>query len=210
MDAKMPHFYQFFFITAFFVLMGGLALAYEEPSYSVVKTYPDFELRQYESFIIAEVHVFDEFDNAGKQAFRKLFDYISNKDRPQGKIAMTTPVIQQPLQEEHVESSGEAVVRQGYRFAFVMPAEYALADLPAPEDPDIKISEQPARFMAARRYSGTWSEKRYRDNEKILLDAIEKNNLTATGQPIFARYNAPFSLWFLRRNEVLVGVENPF
>ncbi|NIQ94116.1 MAG: heme-binding protein, partial [Desulfuromonadales bacterium] len=59
------------------------------------------------------------------------------------------------------------------------------------------------------RYSGTWSEDLYRENEKILLEAIEAAGLKAIGEPIFARYNAPFSLWFMRRNEVLVEVEAP-
>jgi hypothetical protein len=60
--------------------------------------------------------------------------------------------------------------------------------------------------MAVRRYSGTWSEDRYRKNEKILFDAIKREGLKAVGVPFFARYNAPFSLWFLRRNEVWIEI----
>ena len=72
-------------------------MAYEEPAYRVIKTYPAFELRQYDAYVVAETQVAGAFDEVGNQAFRKLFGYISAEQRPQGKIAMTTPVIQQPV-----------------------------------------------------------------------------------------------------------------
>lgn len=195
----------------FLVLCGDLALAYEEPQYSVVRTYDDFELRQYEPFVVAEILVEGAFDEVGSQAFRGLFAYISEDDRPQGKIAMTTPVIQQPVAGEAEEGTeGDKLSNQGsYRFAFVMPAQYRLEDLPLPKSAEVKIKQKPARLMAARRYSGTWSEERYRENEKVLITALAKEGLRVLGEPIFARYNAPFSLWFLRRNEVLIEVRIP-
>jgi DNA gyrase inhibitor GyrI len=183
------------------LLSGGSVLAYEEPQYTVVTTYDDFELRQYEPYVVAEIRTTGDFDEIGNQAFRKLFRFISEDDRPQGKISMTVPVIQQPLPEESDQKS--------YRFAFVMPAAYKLEDLPKPDDATIEIKNIPARLLVARRYSGTWSQERYRKNEKILTEATIKAGLTPVGKPIFARYNAPFSLWFLRRNEVLIEVVPP-
>jgi hypothetical protein len=124
---------------------------------------------------------------------------------------MTVPVIQQPLSadETAAQPQEQAVASSRYRLAFVMPAEYDLDDLPQPADASILIRSIPSRVMAARRYSGTWSEARYRENEKLLLDAVAKAGLEAIGTPVFARYNAPFSLWFLRRNETLVEVLAP-
>ncbi len=191
-------------------LWGDIALAYEEPGYEVVKTFPEFELRQYAPYVVAETVVQGDFSAVGNQAFRRLFAYISAEKRPQGKIAMTTPVIQQPLPKS-AEPEADAV--QGtdkatrYRFAFVMPKSYTLESLPVPDNVEVKLKDVPARLMAVRRYSGTWSEDRYRKNEQRLLDAINKQGLNVVGEPVFARYNAPFSLWFLRRNEVLVEIQ---
>lgn len=185
-------------------------MAYEEPSYEVVKTFPEFELRQYEPYVVAETFVNGDFSDVGSQAFRLLFSYISEDKRPQGKIEMTTPVIQQPdqggteLTNEDIQGDDKL---PGYRFAFVMPKAYALEDLPVPADSKVKLKEVPAKLMAARRYSGTWSEEKYRKNEKILFEAINKQGLQVIGEPVFARYNAPFSLWFLRRNEVLIEIQ---
>ena len=191
---------------------GGFALAYEEPGYTVVERYQEFELRQYDTYLVAETSVSGDFDDVGGEAFRRLFDYISEGDRPQGKIAMTTPVIQQPLPtvtEQSAVDDASPGANNRYRFAFVMPAGYSLEDLPRPENPKVLIKSVPARLMAARRYTGTWSEERYRSNEQQLLAAVQAAGLKTLGPPIFARYNAPFSLWFLRRNEVLVEVAAP-
>ena len=191
---------------------GDLSLAYDEPAYRVIKTYSGFELRQYDAYVVAETQVAGVFDDVGSQAFRRLFRYISTEERPQGKIAMTTPVIQQPITADEKtgdDASAPADTGTNYRFAFVMPAEYALNDLPKPDNVTIQLSSIPARLMAARRYSGTWSEKRYRKNQQELLEALQAAGLKTLGAPIFARYNAPFSLWFLRRNEVLIEVAAP-
>ena len=191
---------------------GDLSLAYDEPAYRVIKTYSGFELRQYDAYVVAETQVAGAFDDVGSQAFRRLFRYISTEERPQGKIAMTTPVIQQPIaagEKTGDDASAPAGTGISYRFAFVMPAEYALNDLPKPDNVTIQLTSIPARLMAARRYSGTWSEKRYRKNQQKLFEAVQAAGLKTLGTPIFARYNAPFSLWFLRRNEVLIEVAAP-
>ena len=108
--------------------------------------------------------------------------------------------------ESGVDDEREGNKTNRYRFAFVMPKTYTLESLPVPDSTEITLKGIPARLMAVRRYSGTWSEDRYRKNEQILLDAIKREGLKVVGEPIFARYNAPFSLWFLRRNEVLIEI----
>jgi hypothetical protein len=79
--------------------------------------------------------------------------------------------------------------------------------LPSPADPRVKIKEVKSRLFAAFTYSGTWSEERYRQHEAALLRAAKNAGLITIGEPIFARYNSPFTLWFLRKNEVLADVE---
>lgn len=88
----------------------------------------------------------------------------------------------------------------------MMPASYDIGTLPVPDDPLVILRQVPARRMATIRYSGRWSEKNYQKN-KIKLDVwIEKEDLSVIGEPIWARYNAPFVPWFMRRNEILVPV----
>jgi hypothetical protein len=197
------------------ILAGGPVLATEEPRYEVVKQYEAFELRRYAPQLRADAEVTGEFETAGNQAFRILAAYIFGANRKQETLAMTAPVDMRPAAgSEKIAMTAPVTMvpkdggaqRGTYVFSFVMPAGYTRATLPQPTDPRVMIREVPARLMAARRYSGTWSESRYREQESILIEAVAQARLRTAGPPVFARYNSPFALWFLRRNEVLIEV----
>jgi hypothetical protein len=88
-----------------------------------------------------------------------------------------------------------------------MERKYTLDTLPRPRDPRIRLEERAARVMAVRRYSGRWTEENYRRNEGKLMEALSADGRHPIGAPILARYNSPVTLWFLRRNEVMVEIE---
>jgi len=203
-------------IGAALLLAGGNAMAIEEPKYEVVKTDPDFELRRYASYLVAETEVTGAFDEVGSQAFRILASYIFGNNRAQEKMEMTAPVNQRSAAGDSEKMEMTAPVTQRpkgganadtFVLSFVMPSRYTLDTLPEPLDQRIRLREEPAKLMAVRRYTGRWTQSNYRENESLLLTAVRKAGLTPVAAPIYARYNSPFSLWFLRRNEVMVEVE---
>ena len=202
---------------AVLLMMGGTnVMAIEEPKYEVVQTFEEFELRRYAPYLVAETEVKGEFDAVGNAAFRILADYIFGNNRSQEKMAMTAPVNQRPIAGISEKMEMTAPVRQRpvdgteeetFILSFVMPSGYSLDTLPEPLDPRVRLREEPAKLMAVRRYSGRWVESNYRENEILLLNAVERSGLNPVAPPIYARYNSPFSLWFLRRNEVMVKIE---
>ncbi|MCW8859238.1 MAG: heme-binding protein [Deltaproteobacteria bacterium] len=182
-------------------------MAIEEASYDLVKTEGSFELRDYAPHILAETFLRGDFEETGSKAFRKLFGYISGDNRSQKKIAMTAPVSQQ--QSEKITMTAPVSQQKSgdqWVVSFMMPGSYNLETLPIPDDPQITLRQIPARRMATIRYSGFWSEKNYQKNKLRLDSWIEKEGLTVIGEAIWARYNAPFIPWFLRRNEILIPV----
>jgi hypothetical protein len=198
-------------------LAGAPALATEEPQYELIRTYPEFELRRYEPHLVAEMQVSGDFDGVGSTAFRVLADYIFGNNRKRESIEMTAPVSQRPSDGEEGEEIGmTAPVKQqpasegeSYVVSFVMPARYTLDTLPEPLDERIRIREEPGQLVAARRYSGRWTHANYQDNLETLREGLARADLRPVWAPVYARYNSPFSLWFLRRNEVLIEVEAP-
>jgi hypothetical protein len=181
----------------------------EKAKYKVTVKEGKFEVRQYSPQIVAETIVDADFNDAGNMAFRRLFDYISGNNRKRESISMTAPVNQKSRSEKismtapvnQYQSEGRFIV------SFVMPSKYTLESLPEPQDSNVALREVPSCTLAAVRYSGTWSKKRYDAQKELLEEFIRNKDLRINGEAVFARYDPPFQLSFLRRNEVLIPVE---
>jgi hypothetical protein len=196
---------------AMFFATAGEGMALEEAKYTVILKDESFELRQYEPHLVAETVVDGDFDKAGNEGFRRLFKYISGENQNKRSIVMTAPVSQDAGSEKIAMTAPVSQERTDgrWRVAFVMPSEYTMDTLPQPVDPKVSLRHVPACRMAAITYSGTWSRERY-DKHKALLEAfIRQRKWSPLGEPVLARYNSPFTLWFLRRNEVLIPVQRP-
>jgi effector-binding domain-containing protein len=185
------------------------AMAIEEAGYNVVKKEGKFEIRDYAPHILAETVVDGDIEKAGSKAFNRLFRYISGDNRSREKVAMTAPVSQEPRGEkiEMTAPVGQRGAGEQWAVSFMMPASYTLETLPEPDDPKISLRQVPAHRMAAVRYSGFWSEKKYLRYKKKLEAWVQEEGLTIVGDPVWARYNSPFTPWFLRRNEILIPVD---
>ena len=181
-------------------------MAIEEAAYTVIARDGAFEIRDYAPHVVAETLVEGTLEEAGNKAFNRLFRYISGGNRSREQVAMTAPVSQRPEGEKIAMTAPVAQQRARGRWAvsFMMPASYTLETLPTPEDPQVALRQVPPRRMAAVRYSGSWSERGYRRNLQKLESWMREKGLVPAGDPVWARYNSPFSLWFLRRNEILI------
>ncbi|MEM8982783.1 MAG: heme-binding protein [Pseudomonadota bacterium] len=193
------------------VVLGTEAVAYEEPTYTVLATYDEFEIRRYQPYLVAETTVDGDFEASGNAAFRLLAGYIFGDNAPAEKMAMTVPVTRQDTVGEKMAMT-TPVTRQNNAssttYQFVMEAKYTLASLPKPLDPRVKLKSVDARTVAARRYSGRINERNYAKNLTILKAALAEHDLQALGEPMSAVYNGPFTLPFLRRNEVLIDIDS--
>ena len=186
-------------------------MAVEEAAYETVEVFGDFELRRYAPLIHAEVEVDASFGQAGSRAFPILARYIGGENQSAQNVAMTAPVMQAASGERIAMTApvNQAPASDGndrYVVSFVMPAKYTLDTVPRPTDPRIRLRAADSRLVAARRYSGRWTQRRYAEEEQRLLKAVAAAGLEVTGSPEYARYNPPWMPWFLRRNEVLVEV----
>lgn len=198
-------------------LGGAVALAQyrniEEPSYALVKSEGDFELRDYPEIVVAEVTHSGDRNAASGKSFRRLAAYIFAQDRPAGgeEIAMTAPVIMDQQSQANEEIAMTAPVLQDkagegeWRMRFVMPSKYTVDTLPpAPED--ITLTTVPSRKIAAVRFSGTAPASELSKQESALRDWIEEQGPTAVADAEYAFYDAPMVPGPLRRNEVMIEV----
>lgn len=189
----------------------GQAMAIEEAKYTTLLKERSFEVREYEPHIVAETVVDGDLENAGNQAFSPLFKYISGNNRSRDKVAMTAPVGMRAASKTISMTSPVAQQQDGGRWvvSFMMPSAYSLETLPAPIDPRVALRRIPKRTMAAVRYSGFWSEKNYLKHAAKLNKWVAKKGFNVVSDPLWARYDAPYMPWFLRRNEILLTIETP-
>ena len=200
------------------LLIASTALAIEEPKYTILEKSEPFELRSYAPRIVAEVKVDGDLDAASSQGFRLIAAYIFGKNQVSEKIAMTAPVgiessdqnksakiaMTVPVAIEGAKSFEDA--SNQWTVSFVMPSEYTLATLPKPLNSEVKIRVVPAEKRAVITFSGFNSAEKAQAKTQLLQDWIKTKNLKTTGDPQFARYNPPWSLPFMRRNEILIQV----
>ena len=132
-------------------------------------------------------------DEAGNAGFRILAGYIFGGNQGARQLAMTAPVTQ-------------AADASGMRVQFVLPRGVTLETAPEPLDPRVQLREVPASQWAALRYSGTWSQANYDEHLALLKTTLAKEGVATQGEPVLARYNAPFTPWFLRRNEIWLAL----
>ncbi|CAN5371765.1 heme-binding protein [soil metagenome] len=183
----------------------------EKQPYLVVRTEPGFEVRRYPAHVVAETTVSADFEDAGNRAFRYLFGYISGDNIASRSIDMTSPVVQAASQR--VAMTAPVVQTSSddkYTVAFVLPASLDEASAPIPSRPEVSLRTVPARLAAAVQFTGRWSKSAYDKHRSQLLTAVADAGLSAIGEPWFARFDPPFTPWFLRHNEVVVEIaENP-
>ena len=193
------------------LLIAALPLssqAIEEPDYEVIRKIDTVEVRQYAAYVVAEVVLNASADDAGNQAFPILAGYIFGKNKGERKLAMTAPVTQVavPVKMAMTAPVTQAPVAGGMQVQFVLPRDVTLESAPEPLDPRVQLRQVPASRWVVVRYSGTWSQANYDEHLALLKATIETAGIATRGEPVLARYNAPFTPWFLRRNEIWLAL----
>ena len=159
--------------------------------------------------LVAQTTVEASYDKSGSIAFRRLAGYIFGKNTKKQSIAMTAPVYQESTSEKIAMTAPVLQEKTGQQWTmtFVMPLEYKRETLPQPVDPLVIIKEIPGHKLASLRYTGSLSEERFAAKANVLKAWLKEKNYQALSEPRLAAYDPPWTIWFLRRNEVHADIE---
>lgn len=189
----------------------GFRSGYEQPHYDVIdRAGENLEVRLYASRLAAEARIVASRKEDGRNAtFRLLFDYISGANSGEAGIDMTAPVETTEASRKiamttPVETSSETDGRVTMRF--FLPSEFTLENVPQPTDPRVRIIEVPEQILAVLRFSGSRDDEMVRAKKEQLLGALRGTKWQAASEPVALFYDPPWTLPFLRRNEVAVAV----
>ena len=165
----------------------------KEPKYEVLQSYEKIELRLYEPFLVAEVECPGIRKEAIRSGFRILANYIFGNNIASAKLRMSIPVTQQKIGD-------------GWKIRFMLTQTSDLNDLPQPNNQLVKLLSIPRKKFAAIRFSGIANDEKLQRYTTQLREFAASHKWPLDDRPILAFYNPPWTLPFLRRNEVLFEV----
>jgi hypothetical protein len=205
---EMQTWFQTAITLSLFLIGAPIAMATEEPSYRVITQSEPFEIREYPPLIVAQVEVPGDLSEASSAGFRLIANYIFGNNisvRDGGlttaepapeKIAMTVPVI--------AEGKGD---QKTWLIQFVMPKQYTMDTLPKPNNSQVKLVPIGPQKLAVIRFTGFVSDDKVQEKTAELMAWIKSRNMLPLGNPRLARYNPPWSIPWMRRNEILIPIQ---
>ena len=189
------------------VAWSAMANNVETPDYVVSSKQGDLEIRDYGPNIVAEATVEGERDKAIQRGFGIIADYIFGNNLSSAKVAMTAPVLQQSSEKIAMTAPvTQQAQGQSWNVRFVMPSKYTIETLPKPVNPQVALIEVPAKRLAVIRFSGLANRGSLDEQEERLRTFLAERGLEAINTPQYAFYDAPWTLPFMRRNEIMIEI----
>jgi hypothetical protein len=164
----------------------------ETPKYTVLKKYDEFEIRQYDSMIIAQTILpSSSYDASSSMGFRRVASYIFGGNDKNESISMTSPVFME--------------MGENTKMAFVMPKNYKLEALPKPNSGDVQLIVIEPKKYAVLKFSGFASDEKIKEKSQELQNLISREKLTKVGTFQYLGYNPPWKV-IGRKNEIAVEI----
>ena len=168
----------------------------ERQEFKVLRTYEDFELREYMPCVIAEVRVSGQFSTSSSNAFSTLFNYISQGNNSSQKIAMTAPVI--------TAQKADTPETTDWYVSFVMPSGSTFGRLPNPNDSRVKLRELDTETCIAKSFRGRATDELSQKIAEALRASASNANIALSDETRICRFDPPFKPGFLQYNEIVI------
>ena len=170
----------------------------QRQEFRLIRAYSDFELREYNPCVLAEVRVSAHYSTASSAAFGSLFRYISKGNKTAQKIAMTAPVIAAQRTDKSQEDE--------WFVSFVMPSGSNIGHLPNPNDPNVVLRDLDSETCIALSFRGKATAALSEKKIQHLRSAAAKENISLSAETRICRFDPPFKPGFLQYNEIVIPV----
>jgi hypothetical protein len=181
-----------------------------EPKFALEVRDREFEVRRYEARVVAQTHVAGDRKQAESEGFRRLAGYIFGGNKTRTKISMTEPVAQTAEARKIAMTAPVGQKSEGDRswtVSFTMPEGETLATLPEPTDARVTLRDVAPARVGVVRFSGRWTDERFASHTELLRSWLSVRGLRPSGEVEVNRYDPPWTLWFMRRNEVWLTLD---
>lgn len=179
----------------------------ETPNFDIVDQVGDAVIRRYPTRLAADTVVdTDDVEQAREKGFKRLAGYIFGDNTPRIKIAMTAPVAQSTHKIEMTAPVSQARMETGWRIRFFLPSRFNQANAPQPTDNRVVLQSLPPETYAVLQFSHSRSESAVHRHITLLEHTLSGSRWQPSGPAVAWFYDPPWTLPFLRRNEVAIPV----
>jgi hypothetical protein len=181
---------------------------YEILSYNVLIEEGNFQVRQYQDYVVAAATTEGSYEDNTDEGHDLLFDYISGENAGKQKIAMTAPVIQKSEGKKIAMTAPVLQKKSGSKWtmSFVLPSDYTVENAPQPLDSRVVIQKTTGKKVAVITYNGGLGEESITENTSKLMEWVNQKGFTVIEPSYSAGYDPPWTLPWLKRNEILVEI----
>ena len=178
------------------IIILNKVMAIETPKHTLIKKENGFEVREYESMIIATTSVRSDYSDAASTGFRRIASYIFGGNSANMSIEMTAPVL-----------TNSPDSQDNYEIQFVMPSEHSMEDLPQPNSENVTLKKVNLGRTAVLRFGGWATKERASKYKDELRDLLLVNGYIPNGIFMVAQYNSPWAIPPFRKNEIIVQIK---
>ena len=155
--------------------------------------------------IAAEAAIVGERKSAINEGFRLIAAYIFGANKPMSKITMFAPVHKQGKETIAMTAPvTQQVENNAWLVRFIMPKRWTMETLPQPDDLRVRLVSVPAKRVVVICFSGLATATLIQAKTDEIRAYVAEHGLDTRGEPVLAFYNPPWTLPFLRRNEVML------
>ncbi|MFT5280721.1 MAG: DNA gyrase inhibitor GyrI [Flavobacteriaceae bacterium] len=205
-----------FFIVIIVVLFVWIVWSFftdsslESPTYIVLEKKAGYEIREYDSHIIAETTVSGNASNSTGKAFREIGGYIFGENTENQSIAMTTPVT--TAQASTVIEMTAPVTTETkdnmMTMSFMMPSRFNLDNLPNPNSNNVSFREVPSGTFATIAFSGRASTQKRLKKTQQLTELLKRDGVSIVSEAQLLQYDRPTKFPLLQKNEIKIEIQN--
>jgi hypothetical protein len=182
----------------------------ESPKYDVLHADGELEIRRYPAHLRAKLLVAGPYVESTRSGFKRLASFISGHNSGSVQLYPPGSAAQANIRGEHIAMTAPvlfAPAEGGWTTAFILPRRYSFSTAPKPLDAEIELEQVPQQTMAILRYSGHVDEDGIQRKFRELRGWVQSIGWRSISEPLAAQYDPPFTIPFLKRNEVLVRAE---
>lgn len=200
-------------------IVKSTPIGIDEPAYTVELTTDSYEIRRYSPYSVCSTAIDSEVSDTNMdllstgRSFNTLASYIFGENSKKEETAVDSSdqdtVITKISNGEKLTMTTPVIIGSG-AMSFVLPKYVNVESAPVPNSDKVFLRDMPSELIAVRTFTGIATEGEVNRQKALLEDSLLIDNIVYDNLSFRVyQYNPPYTVPWVRRNEVAFSVSMP-